>query len=138
MPPIHKPTIDEMELAFHWSAESHERVSETLVPTRTKYTDNQMLHLMVFCGLKLSEEDQLPKIWTNIQTTKDWFSASTELNTWFWVYDTDGDKDFQFHKKLVDDLRKLIFSLGHTPLVDNAHRGISILAFGTMSVQKEN
>ena len=46
--------------------------------------------------------------------------------------------DFQFHKELVDDIRKMIFSLGSTPLVDNAHCGISPLAFGSILVAEEN
>jgi len=53
-------------------------------------------------------------------------------------YDTTGDMDFQFHKELIDYIRKMNFSLGSTPLAEQAHKGISPLAFGAMSVAKEN
>ena len=53
--------------------------------------------------------------------------------------DEDGDNiPYQFHKELVEDLRKLIFSFGHAPLADNAHRGISPLTFGFMIVSEDN
>ena len=97
-----------------------------------------MLHLLAFCGLGSAERDIIPKIWTNLQTTKDWFSAGTELTKWFRLHDIDGDKDYQFHKELMDDIRKMMFYLGSTPLADNAHCEISPLAFGFMPVAEEN
>jgi len=109
-----------------------------MVPTGRKYTDSQLVHLMSFCGLQSSEKVLLPGIWTKIQNTKDWYGASAELNKWFWVHQTAGLMPFQFHNELVDDIRKLIFSLGSAPLVDNAHRGISLLGFGSMTVAEEN
>jgi len=45
---------------------------------------------------------------------------------------------FQFHKILVDNIRKLMFSLGPAPLVDNAHREITMFAFVRMLVGEEN
>lgn len=39
---------------------------------------------------------------------------------------------------MVENLRKLIFSLGMFPLTKNTHRGIFHFAFGAMSVGEEN
>jgi len=48
------------------------------------------------------------------------------------------DIPYQFHKELVYNNRKLRFSLGPSPLADNAHRGILLLNFGLMLVAEEN
>ena len=50
----------------------------------------------------------------------------------------DEDVEVQFQKELVDDIRKLMFLLGSTPLAENAHRGITPLAFVLLSVEEEN
>ena len=44
----------------------------------------------------------------------------------------------QFHKELVDDIRKLMFSLGSAPLADNSHRGMTPLAFALLTVGEKN
>ena len=137
VPPAHTPTVDEMDLAFHRGADAQKRASEVIVTTGTKFSTQQMVHLLAFCGLDASTRDELPAIWVKLQTTKDWFSASTELVKWFSLHTDPWDIGYQFHKELVDDIRKLQFSLGQSPLADNAHRGISILAFVLMSVAEE-
>ena len=67
----------------------------------------------------------LPDIWKNIQTTKSWYATGVKLTKWFAEKFLDEDVDVQFHKELVDDIRKLMFSLGSMPLAANAHRGIA-------------
>ena len=93
---------------------------------------------MSYCGLDSTTKDQLPEIWTLLQSTKDWFDASTEFVKWFRIHQSPCDIEFTFHKELVDDLRKLMFSFGPAPLADNAHRGVTILSFVLMSVAEEN
>ena len=44
----------------------------------------------------------------------------------------------QFHKELVDDIRKLMFSLGSALLADNAHRGMTLLVFALLTVGEDN
>ena len=44
----------------------------------------------------------------------------------------------QFYKELVDNIRKLIFSLGSAPLADNSHKGMMPLAFALLTVGEEN
>jgi len=119
------PSVDAMDLTFHRGAECQKRASATVVPVGTKYTDNQLVHLMEFCSLDATEQDILPEIWTNIQSTKRSHDAGIELIKWFNAHQTEEDYPVQFHKDLVDDIRKLMFSFGASPLVDNAHRGIS-------------
>ena len=46
--------------------------------------------------------------------------------------------DVQFHKELVDDIRKLMFLMGPLPLPDNAHRGITPLVFVLLTVGEEH
>ena len=60
------------------------------------------------------------------------------MKKWFRLHDNDGDKDYQFHKELVDDIRKIFFLLGSNPLADNALRGILPLEFGSMPVAEKN
>ena len=79
MPPLPQPRIDEIELVYMRGADTLKRLTEKVVPSGTKYIDTQLLHLLAFCGLGSSEQDQLPAIWTKLQTTKDWFSAGVEL-----------------------------------------------------------
>ena len=79
LPPLPQPRLDEIELAYMRGANTQKRLTETVVPSGTKYTDAQLLHLLAFCGLDLAERDQLPTIWTTFQTTKDWFLAGVEL-----------------------------------------------------------
>ena len=140
MPPTPQPTLDELELAFHKGADSQKRRTETVVPSGSKYTDSQFIHLLAFCGLDSATRHELPKIWTTLQGARAWHDAASELNKWFRVHEGDDNEDspYQFHKELVEDLRKLMFSLGPAPLADNAHRGISPLAFGLMTVAEEN
>ena len=92
---------------------------------------------MAFCGLESINRDKLPKNWSNLQTAIDWYDTGMELTKWFWLYQTLGDVPFQYHKGLVDDVRKLTLSIGPSPLEDNAHRRITILAF-VMPVTEEN
>ena len=61
-----------------------------------------------------------------------------ELTKWLWLHQNLGDIPFQFHKELVDDIQKLMLSLGPSPLKDNAHRGIKILTIVLMYVEEEN
>ena len=77
LPP--RATIDEINLVCHRGADALKRRTEIVVPFCTKYTDSQLVHLLSFCGLQSNERDMLPKIWTSLQTTKDWYRASTEL-----------------------------------------------------------
>ena len=72
------PSIGGMELAFVRGADSRKCVTETVVPSVTKYTDSQLVNILSFCGLSPVDRDNLPKIWTNLQTTKDWNRASTK------------------------------------------------------------
>lgn len=60
------------------------------------------------------------------------------MTKWFWLHQNIGDIPFQFHKELVDDIRKLMFSLRPSLLEDNAHRGIIIFVFVLTSVTEEN
>lgn len=46
----------------------------------------------------------------------------------------DEDVEVQVHKELMDDIRKLMLSLGSTPLAENSHRGISPLVFVLLTV----
>lgn len=62
----------------------------------------------------------------------------TELNKLFRVHQTPSEIPFQFHKDLVDDIRRLMCSLGPSPLDGNAHCGISPLSFGLMSMVEVN
>ena len=96
------------------------------------------MYLLAYCSLDLSENDLLPKIWTNLQTTETQHAASTELTKWFRIKEVVGDAPFQFHKELVDNIRKLMFSLGPAPMSNNAQRGITMLAFVRMSVGQKN
>jgi len=77
------PTVDAMDLAFYCGDECQKRASETVVPVGTKYTDNQLVHLMAFCSLDATEKKLVSEIWTNIQCTKGWHDASIELIKWF-------------------------------------------------------
>jgi len=63
MPPLPQPRLDEIELAYMRGADTQKRLTETVVPSDTKYTDAQLLHLLNFCGLGLAARDQLPTIW---------------------------------------------------------------------------
>jgi len=45
---------------------------------------------------------------------------------------------YQFHKELVDDIKKTAFSLGAAPIADNNHRGIYMLVFELISVAEDN
>ena len=138
IPDVPRPTIDQMELAFHWGADAHKHETEKTILTDTKFTDTQMTHLLAFCGLKEDETDLLPEIWIKIQTTKDWYTAGVELTKWFRSHQSEDDVEVQFHKELVDDIRKLQFSMGPLPLVDNAYRGITPLAFVLLTVGEEH
>jgi len=94
---------------------------------------------MELCSLDATEQNIPPEIWKNIQSTKGWHDASIiELIKWSNAHQTEESYPVQFHKELVDDIRKLMFSFGASPLADNAHRGISPLAFVLMSVAEEN
>ena len=97
-----------------------------------------MTHLLAFCGLNSREHDQLPEIWTHLQASKSWHDASTELTKWFSKSEAVGDIPVQFHKELVEDIKKLMFSPGTAPLAGNAHRGITPLAFVILSVWEES
>ena len=63
MPPLPKPRLDEIELAYMRGADTQKRLTETVVPSGTKYMDAQLLHLLDFYGLGSAERDQLPTIW---------------------------------------------------------------------------
>ena len=93
MPAIPQPTLNELELAFHKGADSQKRVTETIVPSGTRYTDAQLVHLMAFCGLDSSQRHKLPKIWTNLQGTKGWHDAAAELNKWFRTHEEEDSDD---------------------------------------------
>ena len=134
MPTLPQPTLNQIDMAFHQGAEAQKRASETVVPSGTKYTDKQLVHLMAFCGIDSTERNKLPKIWSNLQTAKDWYDTGTELTKWFQLHQNLRDIPIQFHKELVDDIRNLMFSLGPSPLEENAHRGITVLAFVLMFV----
>ena len=136
--PIPQPTFNEMDYAYHRGTEAHKRATESIASTGTKYLDKEIVHLLAFCGLNAATKDELPAIWDNLQTTKTWHGASKELVKWFDANKDPWDIPYQFHKELVDDIHKLMFSMGPSPLADTAHRGISILAFGVMSVAEEN
>ena len=138
MPTLPQPTLNQIDIAFNRGAEAHKRTTETSVVSGTKYTDKQMVHLLAFCGLSSRERGLLPAIWTSLQATKNWHDASVELTKWFSLYEDVGDIPVQFHKELVEDIRKLMFSLGPAPLAANAHRGITPLAFVLLSVDDEN
>jgi len=71
VPYVPAPSIDQMDLVFHRGAEVHKPATETIIPTGTKYTDKQLVHLLAFCGLRSTERNVVPDIWTNLQTTKD-------------------------------------------------------------------
>jgi len=74
------PSVDDaMDLALHRVAECQKRALETVVLVDTKYTENQLVHLMEFCSLDATEQDLLTEIWTNIQSTKGYHDVSIEL-----------------------------------------------------------
>ena len=127
-----------MDLVYLRVTEAHKRATETTVPTETKYSKTQLLHLTAFFGLELTKQHLLPDIWKNLQKTKDWYDAGRELSKWFRTHRSFGDIPYQFHKELVDDIRKLIFSTGAAILADNVRRGINPLVFVLVLVADEN
>jgi len=86
VPSLPVPTIGVIELTFIRGVNSHKHVTETIVPSGTKYIDIQLVHLLDFCGLIWANRDHIPKIWTNLQSTKDWYKSSTELTKWFRIH----------------------------------------------------
>ena len=48
-----------MDLAYLQGTEVHKYATETTVLTGTKYSETQLLDLMVFCGLGLTEGNLL-------------------------------------------------------------------------------
>ena len=140
MPTIPPASLSEIEIeiAYNQGAEAHKRAVETIATLGTKYTDTQVVHLLAFCGLSSMERDLLPEIWSNIQSTKGWFDAGIELTKWFKHHEAVGDVAIQYHKELVKDVRKLMFSLGLAPLADHVHMGVTPLAFVILTVGEEN
>ena len=138
LPNLPQPSLSQMDMAYNRGAEAHKRNTETSVATGTKYTAKQMTHLLAFCGLTPGEKDLLPDIWTSLQDVKSWHDASTELTKWFAEESSLGEIPVQFHKELVEDIRKYMFSFGPAPLAATAHRGITPLAFTLLSVSEDN
>lgn len=138
MPILPQPSLSQMDMAYTQGAEAHKCATETATVSVTKYTDKQLVHLLAFCGLTSRDKDLLPEIWTHLQSTKSWHDAATELTKWFSNFAEAGDVPVQFHKELVDEIRKMMFFLGATPMADNSHRGITPLAFTLLTVGEEN
>ena len=74
----------------------------------------------------------------DLDATNTWFDTGVELSKWFRSKQTDDDIDVQFHKELVDDMRKLMFLHDKSPLAANEHRGITAFAFLLLKVREEN
>jgi len=130
-------SLSQMDMSYNRGVKAHKRATETAVVTGTKYTLKQLIHLLAFCGLSSREKDLLPQIWSHLQATKAWHDLSTEITKWFKQFELGGDIPVQFHEELVDDILKLMFSLGSAPLVDNSHRGMTPLVFVLLTVGEE-
>jgi len=48
VPDIPRPSLDEMDLAYIRGADAQKRIIETVVPSGSKYTDKQLVHLLAF------------------------------------------------------------------------------------------
>ena len=83
IPAIPQPTLDQMDMAFHHGADAPKSATITAVTSGSKYMDRKLTHLLVFCRLQSTEHQTLPKIWTSLQCTKDWYNTGTKLKNGF-------------------------------------------------------
>lgn len=146
MPQLLQPIINvktpaqsalEAERMFEWGVDAQKRATELLAPPATKYTDDQMVHLMAFCGLDPTEKHLLPPIWTELQKVKGWKAQATKLVNIFTPIYGEDDIPIFFHKELVEDIVTLAFARGPAPIPRTAHGGISPLAFSLLTVDEQ-
>jgi len=135
--PPPSPVLDAIYLAFTRVVKAQKRATETVVPSGNKYTDRQLVQLMAFCGLKPGRKSELLEIWTTLQSTKNWSDAGIELIKWFQKGTGEDQLPYQFHKELIEGIKNLCILQGPAPLVNNAHMGISILAFSLITMLEE-
>ena len=113
--------LDGIVAAFMSGANTATRMNDSVVPAGTKYNDRQMARLMGFCGLKATERHNLPQVWLDLQTCKNWRDAMTVMENLFRDIPVDDEIDIFWHKELVNDIWTLNLAHSRTPTVTTAH-----------------
>lgn len=132
-----EPTpMHELDAAFLRGTAAQKRNTETVVETGTKFNDRQMARLQGVCCLPPNMRHLVPKLWTQLQTAKDWEDARSILRKHF--DDLPEEMlDIFFHKENVEDLRHLRLSHASVPDAAHCHKGITPLAVALLSVDSQ-
>ena len=128
-------TIDQMDLVYlqGWKVHKHQQsLQEQTIWLM------QLLHIMLFGGLDSTKGNLLPNIWKNCKRPKVGMMQARKLSKWFRNHQSFVNISYQLHKELVEDIRKLMFTIGAAPLADNVYRGITSLTFTLMLVADEH